>query len=46
MLVGILQTQTRLLKGIAQDGALSQNIKGGGQSGVLGNRVVVTLEQF
>lgn len=45
-LAGILQTQTRPLEGITHGGGLSQNIRGGEQSGVVGNRLVVTQSSF
>lgn len=37
ILTGILQTQTRLLEGMAQSGGLSYNVRGGRKSGVVGN---------
>lgn len=46
MLAGILQTQIRLLQGIAQSGGISQNTKGGGESSIVGDRTIMTLEQF
>lgn len=44
MLDGILQTQIRLLQGIAQSGGLSQNTRGGGESSIVGDRTIMTLE--
>lgn len=46
ILTGILQTQTRLLEGMAQSGGLSYNVRGGQKSGVVGNWAIVTLKQF
>ena len=46
MLVGIFQTQIRLLQGITQSGGFSQNTRGGGESSIVGDRTIVTLEQF
>lgn len=46
MLASILETQTRLLEGIAHGGGLSHNVGNVGQSSSASNRGNVTLEQF
>ena len=46
MLANILETETRLLEGIARGRGLSYNIGNVGQSSFASNRGNVTLEQF